>query len=174
MNALSHFLAGLIVAILILFNQFFTFVEVIIIIVFSNLVDLDHIVTKYLGKSEYHLRTFVQEPIGMIIIGVPSAILLGILIAPEYFWLVLALCGTHLALDYVCVFETYPLDPITTKVVKREGKGLVFPWAPGWNERRSEFLKAIHEKYVMIVLGAILGVVSTIHLVIRLSILFGP
>lgn len=174
MNALSHFLAGLIVAILILFNQFFTFVEIIIIIVFSNFVDLDHIATKYLGKSEYHLRTFVQEPLGMIAIGFPSATILGLFFGFQYFWLVLALCGTHLALDYVCVFETYPLDPITTKVVKHEGNGLVFPWAPGWNERRSKFPKAIHEKYVMIVLAGILGVVSTIHLVIRLSILFGP
>ncbi len=157
MNFGSHIMAGCIVGTLLFFQREITTVDILLFIFLSSFMDLDHIVTHLLKKSKYHLRSFVQEPFGILFLGVPVGLLLFWLFGDFiYFWLCFLLFNVHVALDYVCVFETYPLDPFTTKIIKREGSGLILPAAPEWRQRKQEFPHTFDEKYLMIILGVLL------------------
>jgi len=66
--------------------------------------------------------------LGTLIIGLPLAIITYIIFGE----LMLALAiiipyVSHVVLDYLCIFEAYPLDPLTRRIVKREGIGIFYP-----------------------------------------------
>jgi len=124
MNKLNHFLFSLAVC-LIIFD--INLKNLALIIIFSFLfgiaIDIDHVINK--KAPWYRKRTWVQEPFGLIILGVPIALLLG-LIDKKFILLVLIPYSTHIILDYLCIFEAFPLAPFS-KVKKKEGKGLFIP-----------------------------------------------
>lgn len=167
MNSGSHFLAGFIVGILILFTRIITWVDIFIILTFSTLIDLDHVINYLRGESRYHLRSFIQEPLAIPMIGIPIGIILSYLLGSwVYFWLVIGVYSSHIVLDYMSTFEALPLDPFTKKVKKPETMGFVFPISPGWNHRRKDFPKAIDEIYVMIILGIGFTVVLLLYIIL--------
>src|SRR3989344_3579953 len=100
MNGLNHFL----IPFNILFPVFHNSLPIVEIIIFSflfgTLLDAELIAGKFiLKKPAHHLRTWVQEPLGVLFIGLPLALGLSILKA-EYLWLVLIPYTSHVMLDY--------------------------------------------------------------------------
>ena len=165
MNTVSHFLAGFIVGLLILITRVITWIDILIILTFSTLIDLDHLVNYFRGENRYHLRSFIQEPLGIAMIGIPVGIVLSFLLGSFiYFWLVIGVYSSHIILDYISTFEALPLDPFTKKIVKPETMGFVFPLGSGWGHRRKDFPKAIDEIYIMIPLALIFIVVILLHI----------
>lgn len=165
MNSASHFLAGFIVGILILFTRVITWIDILIILTFSTLIDLDHIVNLLRKENRYHLRSFIQEPLAIPMIGIPIGLIISFLLSSFiYFWLVIGVYSSHIILDYISTFEALPLDPFTKKIVKPETMGIVFPISPGWGHRRKDFPKAIDEIYIMIPLVIIFTVVLILYI----------
>ncbi|MHA1377017.1 MAG: hypothetical protein ACTSRG_01420 [Candidatus Helarchaeota archaeon] len=162
MIAVTHFFIGLLTGSFFFGNELFSFQNVLIILVFSNGLDLDHLY-KFNSRPKNHLRTFVQEPFGFLIIGVPSAILLGCVLGPIYVWTVLSLYSNHIIADYLCIFDAYPLDPFNKKIVKREGMGIILTLEREWLKRSSNFPNKINEGAVLIGLVC-LNIISIYYL----------
>lgn len=95
-------------------------------LVFGVLVDLDHMLNK--DAPWYLKRTWIQEPTGLLLVGLPLALLLG-MIDKSFIPLVLVPYGSHILLDYLCIFEARPLAPFLD-VRKREGLGIFVPDDP--------------------------------------------
>ena len=164
MHSLSHALAGLIVGILFFFNREILLRDYILFIILSTFMDLDHIVSLFRNKSKYHLRTSIQEPFAVFFVGIPFGYVLFWLFGDFiYFWLCILLYIVHVGLDYLCIFEAFPLAPFSTKIIKHEGQGFIFPVVSEWKERKKEFPKTIDEKYVIYVLLGILGLTILIR-----------
>jgi hypothetical protein len=123
MNPLNHFIFA--VGISLIFVDL-TLGNILLILVFSlifaNLIDIDHFLNK--KAPWYHKRTWIQEPFGVIFIGLPLAILLSFF-NKIYFILVIVPYISHLILDYLCTYRTYPLSPFSNWE-KEEGKGIFF------------------------------------------------
>ncbi len=141
-------------------------------LVFGVLIDVDHHLNR--GAPWFHRRTWVQEPLGFLVLGVPTALTLArLLSAPTLAWLVLTPYASHIMLDYLCVFEAFPLAPLTHRVVKREGSGLFYPddlWrsenAARWFRRVKERgYRAVSENYFTPVAAALLATVAAVKLV---------
>ncbi|MFX0140616.1 MAG: metal-dependent hydrolase [Candidatus Hodarchaeota archaeon] len=151
MNNITHFLIGILIGTIFFTQNLFSLENIIIILVFSNLLDLDHLI-KYNSRSKSHLRSFIQEHLAILMIGVPVGLALGFYLGFNYFWAVISLYSAHIIADYLCIFETYPLDPFNTKIVKEEGEGLVIPLSIYWKKRKAEFSGKLDEKYILICL----------------------
>ena len=145
---------------------------VVTALVFGVLIDTDHYLNK--GAPWFHKRTWVQEPAGLLIIGVPAALTAALLLnIPTATWLVLAPYASHIVLDYLCIFEAHPLAPLTYRVVKREGLGLFYPddlWgsvnAVKWFRRVKECgYRAVSENYFTPLATALLILVVAAKLV---------
>ena len=158
LNSITHFLIGIAIGSLFFNQTLFSIENIIIILIFSNLLDLDHLFM-YKYRSKYHLRTFIQEPFAILIIGIPSALISGHFLGSNYFWAVLSIYSAHIIADYVCIFETWPLDPFNTKIVKREGYGIILPLSKVWQERKAEFPRKINEKYILIFLIFLISII---------------
>ena len=159
MNFINHIIVGIIVGILLFFKQTIYYYDVILFIVLSFYMDLDHFFKKN-KRSIYHLRTFIQEPLAILWLGIPVGLMLFLIFKSNlYFWLSPLLFLTHVILDYICIFETYPLDPITQKIIKKEGYGIFFPIGPGWGKRKKEFPKSINELYFLCLLIPVLIII---------------
>ena len=166
MNTISHFFGGFIVGMLILLTRVITLIDILIILTFSTLIDLDHVVNLLRKERRYHLRSFIQEPLAIPMIGIPIGIVLSLLLGSFiYFWLVICVYSSHILLDYICNFEALPLDPFTKKYVKPETMGFVFPLWSGWGHRRKDFPKSIDEIYVMIPLGIAFIILLILHII---------
>jgi len=121
-------------------------------LIFGILIDYDH---KFNKKAPwYHKRTWIQEPFGFLIIGLPLSFILG-KIDKIFFILVLIPYASHIFLDYLCIFETYPLAPFL-KIKKKEGLGIFIPDnlfiksenTQKWARRvREKNIKGISENY---------------------------
>lgn len=111
-------------------------------LIFAVLIDYDHKFGK--KKPWYHQRTWVQEPFGFILIGLPLALILS-LINKIFFVLVIIPYLSHIFLDYLCVFETFPLAPFS-KIKKKEGIGIFIPSSEKWKRR---IKKGISESYFL-------------------------
>jgi len=167
MNTISHFLGGFIVGILILFTRVITWIDILIILTFSTFIDLDHLVNYLRKENRYHLRSFIQEPLAIPMIGIPTGIVLSLVLGSFiYLWLVIGVYSSHILLDYVGNFEALPLDPFTKKYVKPETMGFVFPLWSGWGHRRKDFPNSIDEIYIMIPLGIIFAIVLILHIIL--------
>ncbi len=128
MNKINHFMFA--VGLCLIFfelNFILNFINLAFIIIFSLifgvLIDYDY---KFNRKAPwYHKRTWIQEPLGFILVGLPLAFILS-LFNKNFFILVLAPYFSHVLLDYLCIFGTYPLAPFS-KIKKKEGFGIFIP-----------------------------------------------
>lgn len=165
MNFVSHVIVGCIFGILLFFQRQITMLDIFLFLFLSTFMDIDHIINLILKRPKDHLRSFVQEPFGILLIGIPVGLVLYMLIGDIlYFWLCLSLYFAHLSLDYACVFEAYPLDPFSKKIVKKEGSGIVIPAVPGWKARKKEFPKTILENYLMLIFAGFLILIIILYL----------
>jgi len=124
MNSLNHFVFAIGACLLFIpFSLINVLLAALFSLIFGVLIDCDHTLNK---KSPwYHKRTWIQEPFGLVTIGLPLSFILGV-IDKIFFILVLVPYATHVLLDYLCVFETFPLAPFS-KIKKREGLGIFIP-----------------------------------------------
>ncbi|MHA1298659.1 MAG: hypothetical protein ACTSO9_04350 [Candidatus Helarchaeota archaeon] len=153
MNMVTHFFLGLFVGTFFFGENIFKVENILIILIFSNALDLDHLY-RFRTRPKNHLRTFIQEPFALLIIGVPAGVISGYFLGFEYFWTVLALFSAHIVGDYLCIFETWPLDPFNTKIVKKEGMGFIITFDMILDKRRGEFPHKINEIFILISLIA--------------------
>lgn len=174
MNSYNHFIFSIFLCLLFLeFTRTNFFYAVIFSLVFAVLIDLDHIAyfkaklkfktkiiklkkhkeeeLEFLRRSSHlgpypELHTWLQEPFGLILIGVPIAIALS-LINKNFFPLVIVAMGSHIFLDYLCIFPARPLEPFSNKEYKRLGEGPFYPHSPSkWKKLvKREKMKAKDE-----------------------------
>jgi len=138
-------------------------------LVFGVLIDFDHVLNK--KAPWYHKRTWVQEPLGLIIIGLPLAYALS-LINRDFLILTLVPYSSHILLDYLCVFEACPLAPFSG-LKKREGLGVFIPdnlFAKSentkrWAQRvREKNIRGVSENYFTAFNVALLVLVALLKL----------
>jgi len=165
MNRLNHWLFSIILGIFSLkylraFNLFNFFLAVVFTILVNEII-LKHpsiLEAERKGIPWYSRRTWREEPFGFIFIGLPLAFVLSFL--DKIFWiLILVPYGSHIFLDYLCIFETYSLAPFS-KFKKKEGIGIFFPddlfkksenskrWAKRIKEKN---IKGISENYFTLI-----------------------
>ncbi|MBU1849957.1 MAG: hypothetical protein KKH40_04490, partial [Nanoarchaeota archaeon] len=81
------------------------------------LLDLNQVIGRYLKKSKNHTRTWIEEPFGLIIIGIPLGLIFSI-IKTEYFFLVIIPFAIHIILDYLVIHEVSPFVPFSNKNIE--------------------------------------------------------
>ncbi len=153
MNWLNHFIFAISLCLLFipfdLTNMLFI---VLFSLIFAIFIDYDQ---KFNKKAPwYHKRTWVQEPLGLIMVGLPLSFIFS-MIDKIFFILVLIPYASHILLDYLCIFETYPLAPFL-KIKKKEGLGIFIPDnlfiksenSKKWRKRiKEKNIKGISENY---------------------------
>ncbi len=156
MNWLNHFIFAIGVCLLLIpFSSVNILLTILFSLIFGILIDYDH---KFNKKAPwYHRRTWIQEPFGLIIIGLLLSFILG-MIDKIFFILVLIPYASHIFLDYLCVFETYPFA-LFLKIKKKEGLGIFIPDnlfiksenSKKWMQRiKDKNIKGISENYFML------------------------
>jgi hypothetical protein len=164
MNLLAHVFAGCTAGILLFFTREIDLIDYFLFISLSIFMDLDHVVNLLLKRSKMHLRSFIQEPFAIGMIGIPLGIGLSWIFNDFiYFWLTILLYSLHVVLDYSCIFEAYPLDPFSKRIIKPEGYGFIFPITYHFGRKKAEFPKTIDEIYVLLILAGILGIVLLVY-----------
>jgi len=152
MNWLNHFIFNTALCLLFLPCNFTNVVLILIFsFMFSTLIDYDHLLNK--KAPWYRKRTWLQEPTGLVMVGLPLSFLLA-RINKIFFILILVPYAGHIFLDYLCIFEAYPLSPFL-KIKKREGLGIFIPDSlvksevnRKWKQRvKARKIKAISENY---------------------------
>lgn len=128
MNSINHFIFSLSLCLLLGFNQSIE-LPIIFSFVFAVLIDLDHFYKK-IKKPWEARRTWIQEPLGLILVGFPLALLLSF-INKSFLLLTLIPYSSHIFLDYLCVFEAFPLAPFS-KIKKPKGMGVFIPFYFKW------------------------------------------
>lgn len=117
MNGKNHFFTSFNVLAL-LFIKNASMVEIIIFsLVFGVLIDANEIIGKKLKKPLYHRRTLVEEPAGLLLIGLPLGFLLS-LVKREYLFMTLIPYAVHIILDYLTLHEVSPFTPFLRKNIK--------------------------------------------------------
>lgn len=117
MNKYNHFLTSFNLLFL-LFIDSSSIIEIIIFsFIFGVLIDQSQRIGKYLKKPLHHRRTWIEEPFGFILIGIPIGLSLS-LINKVYFFLVIIPYGMHVLLDYLTIHEVSPLAPFSRKNIK--------------------------------------------------------
>lgn len=119
----NHFLlaANLLMA---LFHDRASFGEIAVIsLVFGVLVDLDLVVNKFFHTEKQYRRSFIQEPLGIFIVGFPLSWAAG-LVNSLYFWMALTSYVSHVCADYLTVHQVRPWAPLSKKSIKL---GLIKP-----------------------------------------------
>lgn len=124
MNGINHFIFAINLCLIFLGISSSNLVFIILFsLMFGVLLDIDHLFNR--SSQWYHKRTWVQEPVGFVLIGIPLAFAISML-DRIFLSLVLIPYASHIVLDYLCIFETYPFAPFS-KVKKREGLGIFIP-----------------------------------------------
>jgi len=117
MNLINHFFIAFNI-LFILFNKSASVSEIVFFsLMFSVLIDFDQIIGKYLGKPEYHRRTWLEEPLGLVFFGIPISLVLGT-IKTVYLPMTVISYATHIILDYLFIHEVSPFAPFYNKCVK--------------------------------------------------------
>ena len=96
---------------------------------FGPCIDADLFVGLWMGKQADHLRTWFQEPLGVLFVGVPAGLLLSS-IKPEYLVFAVLPYASHIIMDYVTHHTVCPLAPFSKKKYK---VGFFKPW-PNQND----------------------------------------
>ena len=172
MHKLNHFIFSPTLCLVLLELNIMNLLYIIFFtIIFACSIDYDHhpwILKKLkLTKPWYHTRTWIQEVGGFILLGLPIAFLLRSLNS-VFFILVIIPYLSHIFLDYLCIYEAYPLAPFS-EIKKPEGYGIFtgrsFLWfgSPNeekWKEKvKSKKMRAFSENYFLIInLAFFLGV----------------
>lgn len=84
-------------------------------LVFAVFIDLDIIVGWKLGKPKHHGRTWVQEPFGVLLLGVPLGLLAQYFLT-HGFLLVIIPYASHVFLDYISIHEVSPFAPFSKRI----------------------------------------------------------
>lgn len=92
--------------------------------VFGVLVDLDLLIGMLMKKPWHHLRSWIHEPFGIILFGIPVALMFST-IKPSYFWLTIIPYTSHVIIDYLTEHEVTPLAPFSNKTRK---VGIIKSW----------------------------------------------
>lgn len=158
MNPFNHFLISFNVLLLI-FHNFASIGELVIFsLIFGTLIDIDELVSARRKKSNHRfgiklfkkvdkgdLRSWVQEPFGLLIIGVPIGLFLAFFFKPIYFFFVIIPYALHIILDYMTIHEIIsPLAPFSKKIIKT---GIFRPKpSPPWFKKKN----GVSENYVLI------------------------
>jgi membrane-bound metal-dependent hydrolase YbcI (DUF457 family) len=117
MNILNHFLTSFSVLYTV-FHAKVSLVELILFsLVFGVLIDLDQIIGRYLKKPNSHTRTWIEEPAGLIFIGIPTGLFLS-MVKYEYFFMVMIPYAIHILLDYLTIHEVSPFAPFSKKNIE--------------------------------------------------------
>ncbi|MFH1591219.1 MAG: metal-dependent hydrolase [archaeon] len=86
--------------------------------IFAVLPDLDFLIRRYaLKHKDKDLRTWLQEPFGIAFIGIPLAIIAGVMISPVNAALVLIPYASHVFIDYITMHRVRPLSPFSKKQI---------------------------------------------------------
>ncbi|KAG9396718.1 hypothetical protein J8273_1736 [Carpediemonas membranifera] len=138
MDKFNHAIVpGVILLLLFLFNANITCTEIVLFcIVFGSCIDLNQKLGKLLGHPSHHLRTFIEEPFGPLLVGVPVAFALSRL-NPLYAPCVLIPYICHICCDYITIHSVCPLAPFSGRIRRvgwlvAEDKG---PWTAPLSER---------------------------------------
>ena len=91
---------------------------------FGPCIDADLAFSLWRGKPLNHLRTWFQEPFGVLFVGVPAGLLLS-MIKPEYFLFTIIPYASHIMMDYITHHTVSPLAPFSKKKYK---VGFIKPW----------------------------------------------
>ena len=147
MNKMNHFIFALTLCLIFLPPSLLNLsLAIVFSFLFGVAIDYDHDFD--LKDPWYRKRTWVQEPFGLIFIGLPLALVLSRL-DDIFFPLILVPYVSHILLDYLCIFETFPLAPFSS-FKKREGLGIFIPNSERWLKRvRRKKLKGIPENYFL-------------------------
>ncbi len=141
MNAFNHFLASFNVLAL-LFKDRVSLKEILLFsVIFGVMIDLDHKIGERMNKPVHHRRTWIEEPFGLLLIGLPIGLLLS-LIKKEYFFLTIIPYALQVFLDYITLHEVSPLAPFSNKNLKT---GFFKSWPKA--EWYSGNEKGLSEKY---------------------------
>ena len=142
MNKLNHFLTALAATLLAARGCPQALPPAILgALVFGVLVDLDHLVSR---GPWWHRRTWIQEITGLLLVGVPLALAANTL-WPGAWAYILPPYASHVALDYLCVFEARPLDPLP-RPLKREGLGIFYPDTLWRSENTGRWRRRVAER----------------------------
>lgn len=157
MNRTNHFLTSFIV-LFIIFRNNISIIEIVLFsYIFGVLLDQNNKIGRYLKKPKGHKRTWIEEPFGLILIGIPLGLILSI-IKVEYFLMVIIPYGLHIIQDYLTIHEVSPFAPFSNKTIKVGFFKAVPPasWYTG-NE------KGISEIYFLILNIIITIIILLIH-----------
>ncbi|MFH1649618.1 MAG: metal-dependent hydrolase [Candidatus Woesearchaeota archaeon] len=141
MNVITH-IAFAFVLLEILFPSQAPATLFVFALIFGGLVDLDSVIMPFFSKGTWRqkrdmYRTWVQEPLGLVVIGLPAAFIINAL-RPGSFWLVLIPYASQVLLDYISFHDVMPLAPISKKDYR---VGLIKPFKkPHWHEERKGYL----------------------------------
>ncbi len=109
---------------------------------FGVLLDLGILLGKRRDLPQEHRRTMFQEPPGLVIFGVPAALLLSRL-NPDFFLMSIIPFGLHITQDYMTRHEVMPFAPLGRKKYRT---GFIRPApAPVWAGRGG-----ISENYMLL------------------------
>lgn len=117
MTKKTHFVTSFNLLALLFINSVSFFEIILFSYIFGVFLDENQRIGKYLKKPIWHLRTWIEEPIGFILIGIPLGILLSF-IKREYFFLTIIPYGFHIILDYLTFHEVSPFTPFSKKNLK--------------------------------------------------------
>jgi hypothetical protein len=113
MNSLNHFFASLLI-IHIIFLEQSLLVKAVFSLVFGTLIDLDHFIGKAMGKPDELTRTWIEEPFGILLLGLPIGLALAT-IDDAYLWMTLLPYSVHVLLDYITYHKVAPLAPFSNR-----------------------------------------------------------
>jgi len=158
MNPFNHFLLSFNV-LFIFFSKTAELKEILLFsLVFGVLVDFDGMVKAWKRRSNNRfgikawkkadkgdLRSWLHEPFGFILIGMPAALVFAFFMKPYYFFLAIIPYALHIIMDYLTIHDgVSPLAPFSKKRIKI---GFIKPMpAPPWFKSNNGF----RENYILI------------------------
>ena len=164
MYGLTHFLFAFNLLVIFFGNVALVKEIIIFTFVFAVLLDLDFITRMYLLKHEGHnLRTLLQEPLGILFIGLPIGLVLSFLFKSYYLPLTIIPFSSHIFLDYVTVHEVYPFLPFSKKKVKVGFIKQLIPSARDISKNNFLNFKEFNEYYVLLI-----NLVVTVFLIVKI------
>lgn len=150
----NHFLTAFNLLLILYHEQTTVWRIALFAFLFGTLVDIDMLVKRKLKIEDLYVRSWVQEPAGLFLVGLPIAFLMAE-INPLYFQMVLIPYALHMFLDYITVHEVYPRAPFSHKPMK---VGFIKPLA---KDPRIHDQKGISEQYIFYA-----NVIVTLYLVV--------
>ena len=114
MNTVNHFLTAF-ALLLVLFHTQATLIQIFLFAaVFGAAVDLDYFFQTLLKKPPTYRRTWIQEPLSLLILALPIGLLLG-QYKPIFLNMTLIPFSLHILLDLITIHTIRPLAPFSSK-----------------------------------------------------------